>query len=151
MPKINVYLPDPLAEAVRAHEIAVSPICQRALQQEVDRMTAQAKLTETMDRIPVELWAPNGEPYTASFVGTWLVPPDDDNRYSEADAGACYGIALTKRGRVAVYCYHVSGGWAPSLSDYDTLEAAGKDGQPGVLLAAAAGQVGDGFAVELDI
>src|SRR5580700_6600570 len=31
MPKINVYLPDDLAAAVRAAGIPVSPVCQRAL------------------------------------------------------------------------------------------------------------------------
>ena len=36
MPKINVYLPDDLAEAVRAAELPVSAICQRALADAVD-------------------------------------------------------------------------------------------------------------------
>lgn len=35
MPKVNVYLPDRLAEAVRRYEIPVSAACQRALEQEV--------------------------------------------------------------------------------------------------------------------
>ncbi|WP_041841266.1 Clp protease N-terminal domain-containing protein [Actinoplanes friuliensis] len=40
MPKINVYLPDDLAEAVRDSGIPVSAICQRALEQAVRRITA---------------------------------------------------------------------------------------------------------------
>lgn len=40
MPKINVYLPDHLAEAVKEAGIPVSPVCQRALEQAVRRMTA---------------------------------------------------------------------------------------------------------------
>ncbi|GAA1934999.1 Clp protease N-terminal domain-containing protein [Kitasatospora viridis] len=40
MPKINVYLPDDLAEAVRAADISVSPICQRALEHAVRQVTA---------------------------------------------------------------------------------------------------------------
>ncbi|WP_433216865.1 Clp protease N-terminal domain-containing protein [Dactylosporangium sp. CS-047395] len=40
MPKINVYLPDELAEAVKAAGIPVSAICQRALEQAVRRVTA---------------------------------------------------------------------------------------------------------------
>jgi ATP-dependent Clp protease ATP-binding subunit ClpC len=40
MPKINVYLPDELAEAVKAAELPVSAICQRALEQSVKRATA---------------------------------------------------------------------------------------------------------------
>ncbi|CAM3479486.1 ATP-dependent Clp protease ATP-binding subunit [Kibdelosporangium persicum] len=40
MPKINVYLPDELAEAVKAASLPVSAICQRALEQSVRRVTA---------------------------------------------------------------------------------------------------------------
>jgi ATP-dependent Clp protease ATP-binding subunit ClpA len=40
MPKINVYLPDELAEAVKTAGVPVSAICQRALEQAVRRITA---------------------------------------------------------------------------------------------------------------
>jgi ATP-dependent Clp protease ATP-binding subunit ClpC len=40
MPKINVYLPDDLADAVRESGVGVSAICQRALEAAVRRMTA---------------------------------------------------------------------------------------------------------------
>jgi ATP-dependent Clp protease ATP-binding subunit ClpA len=40
MPKINVYLPDELADAVRESGVPVSAICQRALEQSVRRVTA---------------------------------------------------------------------------------------------------------------
>jgi ATP-dependent Clp protease ATP-binding subunit ClpC len=40
MPKINVYLPDELAEAVKAAGVPVSAVCQRALEEAVKRMTA---------------------------------------------------------------------------------------------------------------
>jgi ATP-dependent Clp protease ATP-binding subunit ClpC len=40
MPKINVYLPDELAEAVRASGVPVSAVCQRALEQAVRRVSA---------------------------------------------------------------------------------------------------------------
>jgi ATP-dependent Clp protease ATP-binding subunit ClpA len=40
MPKINVYLPDDLADAVRDTGVPVSAICQRALEQAVKRITA---------------------------------------------------------------------------------------------------------------
>jgi ATP-dependent Clp protease ATP-binding subunit ClpC len=39
MPKINVYLPDDLAEAVRESGLPVSAICQRALDEAVRRIT----------------------------------------------------------------------------------------------------------------
>jgi len=40
MPKINVYLPDELADAVRRSGVPVSAICQRALEQSVRRVNA---------------------------------------------------------------------------------------------------------------
>ncbi|PRX98024.1 Clp protease N-terminal domain-containing protein [Allonocardiopsis opalescens] len=40
MPKINVYLPDELADAVKDAGVPVSAICQRALEQAVRRITA---------------------------------------------------------------------------------------------------------------
>ncbi|WP_433791057.1 hypothetical protein [Actinoplanes sp. CA-252034] len=48
MPKINVYLPDDLADAVRETGLPVSPICQRALEHAVRRITTirQAVLTD---------------------------------------------------------------------------------------------------------
>ena len=39
MPKINVYLPDQLAESVKRADLPVSAICQRALERVVARMT----------------------------------------------------------------------------------------------------------------
>ena len=38
MPKINVYLPDDLADAVKEAGIPVSAICQRSLEQAVRRV-----------------------------------------------------------------------------------------------------------------
>jgi ATP-dependent Clp protease ATP-binding subunit ClpA len=45
MPKINVYLPDDLAEAVRETGVPVSAICQRALDRAVRRVTALREIT----------------------------------------------------------------------------------------------------------
>jgi ATP-dependent Clp protease ATP-binding subunit ClpC len=51
MPKINVYLPDDLADTVRDTGVPVSAICQRALEQAVHRITAirQTVLGELTD------------------------------------------------------------------------------------------------------
>jgi ATP-dependent Clp protease ATP-binding subunit ClpA len=51
MPKINVYLPDDLADAVRDSGIPVSAICQRALEQAVRRVAAirQAVVADLSD------------------------------------------------------------------------------------------------------
>lgn len=49
VPKINVYVPDELAEAVKEADIPVSAVCQRALETAVRRVTAirQAVLSPT--------------------------------------------------------------------------------------------------------
>ncbi|MEO3800757.1 Clp protease N-terminal domain-containing protein [Nonomuraea sp. B1E8] len=56
MPKINVYLPDDLAEAVKAAGVPVSAICQRALEQAVRRVTA----IREMALIPQDVDQPSG-------------------------------------------------------------------------------------------
>src|SRR4051812_44626218 len=68
MPKINVYLPDELADAVRDAELPVSAICQRALEQAVRRTTAirQALLDDLhTDRLAARLPS-----FTARLVTT---------------------------------------------------------------------------------
>lgn len=46
MPKLTIYLPDHLAAEVKAAGISVSPICQRALEEEV-RMTQTTKIADS--------------------------------------------------------------------------------------------------------
>lgn len=54
MPKINVYLPDDLAEAVKESGVPVSAICQRALEQSVKRVNAIRAVTlADLDHEPV--------------------------------------------------------------------------------------------------
>jgi ATP-dependent Clp protease ATP-binding subunit ClpA/post-segregation antitoxin (ccd killing protein) len=59
MPKINVYLPDDLAEAVKESGVPVSAICQRALEQAVRRVNTireavlgEARAEELAARLP---------------------------------------------------------------------------------------------------
>lgn len=56
MPKVNVYLPDDLAEHVKEVGLPVSAICQRALEQSVKRVTAirAAVLGDLPDDDPTE-------------------------------------------------------------------------------------------------
>jgi ATP-dependent Clp protease ATP-binding subunit ClpA len=56
MPKINVYLPEELAEAVKHAGVPVSAVCQRALEQAVRRVTA-IRQTALSD---LDLTAPTG-------------------------------------------------------------------------------------------
>jgi ATP-dependent Clp protease ATP-binding subunit ClpC len=55
MPKINVYLPDELAEAVRAAGVPVSAVCQRALEQAVRRVTAIRETASTTSDLAAAL------------------------------------------------------------------------------------------------
>jgi len=55
LPKVNVYLPEKLAEDVRAAKVSVSPVCQRALQQEVRRVNAMKEATSDLEKVAQRL------------------------------------------------------------------------------------------------
>jgi len=129
VPKINVYLPDDLADEVRKHQLPVSAICQQALQHEVLRMEAKTAAPD-FTTLTVDTGADRSR--TEKFNGYWVVEPSDDKRSGEegADAGMCYGVARTAKGRVAVYTYHVNDMWPADLSVYDDIDDAVADGLP---------------------
>ncbi len=52
MPKVSVYIPDALYDAVRKHDIAVSAVAQRALEDEVRRHVNAAWIERTRSRKP---------------------------------------------------------------------------------------------------
>lgn len=154
MAKVTIYLPDDLAERVRAAGVSMSPVCQAALEKEVTRMTSLAAVQQQMNRIEVEVGDKRGERiHRQAFIGTWLVPPGDDNRSDNPthDAGAAYGVALTQKQKIAVYSWHVNGRWGPFLAVYDSLAEAEEDGIPSNILAEAADSLGEDFVIELDI
>ncbi|MGC5015512.1 Clp protease N-terminal domain-containing protein [Streptosporangium sp. DT93] len=69
MPKINVYLPDELAEAVKKAGVPVSAVCQRALEQAVRRVTAIRETTLSgpdLDDLAARL--PNFTPRTRTVI-----------------------------------------------------------------------------------
>ena len=130
MPKINIELPDELAEQVRKRQLPVSAICQRALRAEISNL-------QTIEQA-VGIIVQVGEPVVdIGFTGRWLVEPDIDKTQAGLDEGAYWGVALTKRGRIAVYRAHVNQEWAASLSDYDTLDNAIADDLPEAIIAMA--------------
>jgi post-segregation antitoxin (ccd killing protein) len=55
MPKTTIYLPDPLAAEVKSPDIHVSAVCQRALEQEVRRVTARAAVTNDLAAVEARL------------------------------------------------------------------------------------------------
>jgi hypothetical protein len=50
MGKVNVYLPDWLEQQVRQAQVSVSPVCQRALEEEVKRVNAQRAITSELEK-----------------------------------------------------------------------------------------------------
>lgn len=107
--------------------------------------------TEQVDELTVDMRDNEGREWTEGFRGRWLIEPDDDNRYGP-DAGLCYGVALTAKGAIAVYCYHVNDKRPPFLADYEDLNSAQimlelND----VLIAQAAAELGEKRVVWRDI
>lgn len=94
------------------------------------------------ERIMVNVGEP---PVPEAFIGIWLVTPDaDESRSREGnDAGAYWGIALTQRGKVAVYMAHVNERWPASLNVYESLDDAEWNHVPRDILAEAAAALGE--------
>lgn len=147
--RMNISVPDALAEQARERNIPVSAICQRALSVEVERLRALEN-GSGMERVTVDV----GEPaVTVGFSGRWLVCPDlDGSRSGEEgyDAGAYWGVALTQKGRIAVYLAHCDNGFAASLNDYDSLDEAAGDA-PADIIAQAASALGEEYVLWRDI
>jgi post-segregation antitoxin (ccd killing protein) len=154
MPGINVYLPEDLAKAVKDAGIAVSPICQAALREELERVETITNMLEGMEDLEVTIEDRNGVPRKRVFEGRWLVYPDPDDSRAESDdwdAGAYYGVALTGRGRIAVYAQHVNERWPAELNDYDELDDVPAEELPDNLRELAAEKLGEKFTPRLDI
>ncbi len=69
MPKINVYLPDDLATAVRDAGIPVSPVCQKALAEAV-RLVGRAR--KTVERLRDPDFDPAAVPQIGSRIGSLM-------------------------------------------------------------------------------
>jgi hypothetical protein len=141
---INVDLPDDLAEQIRARDLSVSAICERALKREISHL-------QTIEQA-VGIIVQVGEPtIDIGFSGRWLVEPDMNRTRAGPDQGAYWGVALTKRGRIAVYRAEVNEGWPASLTDYDTLDNALADDVPEEIVTAAKDALGEAHVVWRDI
>jgi hypothetical protein len=144
VPKINIDVPDELATQVRARELPVSAICQRALRAEVSHL----QTIEQAAGIIVQVGKPAVD---IGFRGRWLVEPDIEKSRAGLEEGAYWGVALTKRGRIAVYRAHVDGESPASLSDYDTLDNAIADDLPEQIIAMAKDALGEADVMWRDI
>ena len=69
MPKINVYMPDRLAEATRRYDISVSSVCQKALEQEVRARLPLLELTPRARQV-LHAAAKEAEQLGHRYIGT---------------------------------------------------------------------------------
>jgi len=86
---------------------------------------------EPYELIEVEVGESTGSVHSCrrhieSFWGRWVIRPDPDTTTTaeHGPQGAYYGVAQTRRGRIAVYTGMSNPQWRPRLSDYDTLAEA---------------------------
>lgn len=114
------------------------------------RSHLQRKSAPEMETITVDVGEPNRK---VGFIGRWLVEPHfQETRSTEAgyDAGAYWGVARTKRGRIAVYTAHCNEAWPATLNDYDGLDAAAQK-LPENILADAKAALGEEYFIMRDI
>lgn len=146
--RMNISVPDQLAEEVRQRDISISAVCQRALRDEVARLRRTGAVGE-MEKITVNVGDPS---LTIGFTGRWLLEPDSGKtRTSDEgwDNGVFWGVALTQRGRIAVFAEHCSSG-AGRLDDYDNLDQASAR-VPADIIARAAASLGETRVLWRDI
>lgn len=98
MPKINVYLPDELAESVKAAGVPVSAICQRALEQSVKRVTA-IRAAVLNDLESVEL--PHFTDRARTVIQIAINEARNDGAAEVGTAHLLYGV-LTENGNLAL-------------------------------------------------
>ncbi len=87
---------------------------------------------EPYELIEVEVGVDDGALYSYrrvidSFWGRWVIKPDPATTGTAehyGPRGAYYGVAQTRRGRIAVYTGMTNPAWRPSLQDYETLAEA---------------------------
>lgn len=130
---MNISVPDELAEQVRTLKIPISTVCQKALRDAVE--TALLHDQQGMEEIVLDVGRP---PVRVGFIGRWLLAPDREAARHNP-AGMYFGIAVTKRGRIAVYAAHATGAIPPTLDDFDSLDEAEAAGIPTSVTAVAAG------------
>ncbi len=140
------------AEGLAGGSGSISALLTATLRRYVEDQELQERTG--MENIAVDLRDHEENPYTVEFVGRWLLSPDpDETRTGESgyDAGAFFGVALTRRGNLAVVSEHCNGKWGPYLETHGSFDEAKEKGVPADILSMAATQVGADYAQKLDI
>jgi hypothetical protein len=96
-----------------------------------------------------------GSPRWVQFEGRWLVKPDEEDARPadpSGEAGFFYGVALTRRGNIAVYIDHVDHHGDARLETFPSLDAAAVEGVvPEEIYEMAEAAIGPDHVEELDI
>ena|SRR5215831_7906021 len=145
--RMNISVPDTLAQEVRERNLPISAVCQRALSAEVDRLRSLETAREEMG--PIEVMVGPAD-LRVGFTGRWLIDESftDEEGY---DAAAYWSVAQTQKGRIAVFKEHASDMYPPQLDDYDSLDQAAKDGVPEDIIQKAATVLGEHRVLWRDI
>jgi hypothetical protein len=131
--------------AARRRGISLSQLVAQALERAVPPPPADLPYEE--------IRVNTGENYqrTEAFTGFWLVEPDDhETRTSQKgyDPEAYWGVALTKRGQIAVWTAHCLHGFPGTLDVYASLDDAPL---PEDIKADAANELGQEHVIYRDI
>jgi ATP-dependent Clp protease ATP-binding subunit ClpC len=103
MPKINVYLPDELADAVKQAGVPVSAICQRALEQAVRRITAiRETALGTLDADDLSARLPHFTTRTRTVL-TLAIDQARADAAGNVDTGHLLGGLLAEGGNLALH------------------------------------------------
>ncbi|HEY0001468.1 MAG TPA: Clp protease N-terminal domain-containing protein, partial [Actinoplanes sp.] len=146
MPKINVYLPDDLADAVREAGLPVSTICQRALEQAVQRLaTIRQAVLSDLDREQLAARLPSFTPRAVAVLTLAADRAKDSGAATVTTGDLLHGI-LTEGHNLTLQVLDAMDVAPGSIAAPGTPEpAAGGDGlrfsrPAGVVLEAAVGE-----------
>ena len=141
--RMNIYVQDDLAERVRSiKDLNVSSVCQSALESEVDRREAAAKLRDGMKRVEVYVDEHEGREINGdlAFVGREIA---NDRRNITAYLTDGNRIAVYDHDPMRLYVYE-------TFSDFAADDGVGMSNHPD-LVADVAQELGEKRIIELDI
>ena len=126
--RLNISVPAGLAARVRRLGLPISAICQDALCYEADlaERVGPGELNTVAVRVGGRGWPKYS--HMETFEGRWLVTPDPDGAREGSDIKASWGVAVTAKDAIAVYC--CAEDQAPSLNVYKSLDDIPDDALP---------------------
>jgi hypothetical protein len=144
-----------LAERREAGARSVSSLLTELLGRYVEEEKRKERIMqEDMETIEVLIGTSIYTGRRVQFVGRWLVEPDQDGTRPDDPAGQdgfYYGVALTRRGNIAVYIDSTKPSESAQLETYPSLDAAAVEGLPEDIYERAEAAMGPDHVQHLDI